>query len=251
MVAQTGIDNPLSRFDNPVLAAVMLTLWITALIVWSGEPRWDLSIANAWFDQLACATSAARDRFCAGFPAAQNPALMFIRKTLHPAPTWIGIGLLLWVIADWRTGYRLDFAPMRARIVLVATLIVWPLLMVNGVLKAHWGRPRPWQVDEFGGWLPFVEAGTITGHCASNCSFVSGEAAGGGWLALLFLLAPLKHRFVAALIFVPLGAFMAALRVAFGAHFASDAMLGFLGSIATFAIIATILEMRAPRGAKA
>jgi hypothetical protein len=68
-------------------------------------------------------------------------------------------------------------------------------LMTNLILKSHSGRPRPRQTDLFGGSLEFMPAGSFNGACERNCSFVSGEASGAGWLNLSSFLtsAPLSY----------------------------------------------------------
>jgi lipid A 4'-phosphatase len=60
---------------------------------------------------------------------------------------------------------------------LAICLAVGPGLVANVILKDHFGRPRPKQVLEFGGSKSFAPALIPSEQCASNCSFVSGEAA--------------------------------------------------------------------------
>ena len=57
-----------------------------------------------------------------------------------------------------------------------AVFIIGPGLLGNTLLKDHSGRPRPYQVREFGGSLDYVGPLAFNGTCARNCSFVSGEA---------------------------------------------------------------------------
>ena len=71
---------------------------------------------------------------------------------------------------------------MRGVILAVAAYLVSTILLVNGLLKAYSGRPRPVDATLFGGDLGFVPAGDFSGACMANCSFVSGEAAAAGWL---------------------------------------------------------------------
>ncbi|MEM9999754.1 MAG: phosphatase PAP2 family protein [Pseudomonadota bacterium] len=239
---QRKTHTPLYHLGNPFFAAGLFAAWFVSLGIWATNGTWDLAIARWFFDAELCGQTAREAGFCFGFPAATDPFLRFVRSTLQHAPKWIGVGLLSWVIADWIVGFRLKDPSFRARTALLATLIIWPLIIVNGILKAYWGRPRPWQTEDFGGPFPFVEAGTITDYCASNCSFVSGEASSAGWLALLFLLFPPRLRIPAAVVLSAIGLFMAGLRMAFGAHYASDVFLGFFGAIVTFAVVAAILE---------
>lgn len=160
-----------------------------------------------------------------GFPASQNPSLVALRalgKTLVIlASTILIASLALKLVRAARP------MPIRASQVwfLLASLALGPGLIVNGILKSFWGRPRPIQVDLFGGGAPFETAWTISGACQSNCSFVSGEAASAFWLLGLVLLAPPRYR-VALAIGIGLLAFALSLnRLAFGGHFLSDMLI--------------------------
>jgi membrane-associated phospholipid phosphatase len=120
--------------------------------------------------------------------------------------------------------------------------------VVNVLLKDHWGRPRPRATDLFGGVSPFVPAGEISHYCASNCSFVSGEAAGVFMLPLLALLALPSFRKPLFWLLTAFAALAALLRVAFGAHWLSDAMLGGLSTWVVFAVLAAWIERLAVAG---
>ena len=71
---------------------------------------------------------------------------------------------------------------------LLLALFLGPGLVVNELLKKHWGRARPVQVTEFGGQAQYTPPWQITDQCPRNCSFSSGHAALGfypmalGWL---------------------------------------------------------------------
>ncbi|MEN9895310.1 MAG: hypothetical protein RIR97_1162, partial [Pseudomonadota bacterium] len=57
---------------------------------------------------------------------------------------------------------------------LLASWVICTGLIVNLLLKAHSGRPRPVNTDLFGGTEMFMAAGSFGGSCQSNCSFISG-----------------------------------------------------------------------------
>lgn len=68
-------------------------------------------------------------------------------------------------------------------IFIMLCVIVGPGLIVNGILKDHWGRPRPRQIVEFGGPLPYapplLPAGTHgksfpCGHCSVGYLYAVG-----------------------------------------------------------------------------
>ena len=112
--------------------------------------------------------------------------------------------------------------PGRAVVFLVATLALAPGLVVNGIFKEHWGRPRPIDVTQFQGADAFVPWWDPRGACPANCSFVSGDASAAYWTLAPAALAPPAWRpfaFGAALTF---GTAVGALRTVFGGHFPSD-----------------------------
>jgi membrane-associated PAP2 superfamily phosphatase len=103
-------------------------------------------------------------------------------------------------------------------------VILGPGLMVNKVLKDHWGRPRPRQLVEFGGRLeyaqPFLPAGAHgksfpCGHCSVGYLYAI------GW----WLWRRRRPRLAAGSLVIGLvvGTLLGLGRMAAGAHFLSDA----------------------------
>lgn len=135
----------------------------------------------------------------------------------------------------------------RVPIFLLSTLIIGPGLIVNAILKDHWGRPRPVQIDAFGGDAPYVPVWRMSKHCASNCSFVSGEASTALWLlAFVFLAPPLLKRPLAAIL-LALAAALSFNRIAFGGHFLSDTVLSWLITLMVLLIAHRLLFVYAPQ----
>jgi membrane-associated PAP2 superfamily phosphatase len=134
----------------------------------------------------------------------------------------------------------------RAIVFLVATLALGPGLLVNVVLKDHWGRARPIDVTQFGGDQHFTPWWDPRGDCPGNCAFVSGDVSGAFWTIAPAALAPPQWRALAYAAALALGTGMGLLRVMTGAHFFSDA--AFAG-VFTFLIIwvAYALIYRWPR----
>jgi lipid A 4'-phosphatase len=114
--------------------------------------------------------------------------------------------------------------------------VLGPGLLVNGLLKAHWGRARPFQIAEFGGQASFTPPLELASQCTANCSFMSGEGAGAVALAIsiLFLLACLRMRLprrverAGVWLAVAIGLVGPALRVMAGRHFLSDTIFAAL-----------------------
>jgi hypothetical protein len=65
--------------------------------------------------------------------------------------------------------------------------LLGPILLVNGLLKEHWGRARPANVTPLGGTQEFTPALIPTDVCDSNCSFVSGEGSAAVALGIAML----------------------------------------------------------------
>jgi membrane-associated PAP2 superfamily phosphatase len=122
----------------------------------------------------------------------------------------------------------------RAILFLTATLALGPGLLVNGLLKDYWGRPRPIDVMQFGGNEHFVAWWDPRGDCPGNCSFVSGDVSGAFWTIAPAVLAPPPWRAIAVGAALTLGTGMALARMMAGAHFASDVIFA---GVFTFLII--------------
>jgi lipid A 4'-phosphatase len=159
----------------------------------------------------------------------------------HVVP-WISwaIALLVSVASAWlffmqRPLARLD---RKAVLFIVISTLLGPGLLANAVLKDHWGRARPTQVEAFGGNRHFTAAPLPAVECARNCSFVSGHAAlGFSLVAFAFLQPPGKARQRAIAAALGFGAFIGIVRIAQGGHFLSDVVWAGLLVFGTTAVI--------------
>ena len=113
-------------------------------------------------------------------------------------------------------------------------MILAPGLLINVLLKDHWGRPRPIDVAQFGGAEHYVRWWDPRGDCPGNCSFVSGDVSGAFWTLAPAALAPPQWRAIAYGAALALGTGMGVLRVMAGGHFISDVLFA---GIFTFLII--------------
>lgn len=174
----------------------------------------------------------------AGFPAARVEALRDFRNLA--ANFTVILPLVLVVALGLKLVYPSKpclFSP-RMSLYFISLFLIGPALIVNGVLKSLWGRPRPVNITEFGGMWPFQEAWVIGEHGLLNRSFTSGEAATIACLLPLALFVPREWRWqVAALIGVLVVA-TSLNRIAFGAHFLSDVTI----SIGLMLIVAAVLH---------
>ncbi len=112
----------------------------------------------------------------------------------------------------------------RVSLFLILVFALGPGLLVNGLLKALWARPRPRMLVEFGGVHDFMAWWDPTGTCIKNCSFVSGEASAAFAALALAALVPSPLRYTAIGTALLYGACVSFIRVAVGAHFLSDVL---------------------------
>ncbi len=146
---------------------------------------------------------------------------LFYRVGTYPAFALFGIGLLL--VAVGRTARRWQL--YRAGFFLVLLFIIGPGLIVNQGFKNHWGRPRPHQVERFGGLHAFVPVGSPGPLQQHNSSFPSGHAAVAFYLiGPAFLASPRRRGLATGLMIggLAFGGTMALVRVIQGGHFVSD-----------------------------
>lgn len=111
----------------------------------------------------------------------------------------------------------------------LTSLAVGPGLLVNGVFKDHWGRPRPNQTLDFGGtetYLPLL----VKGDFPDGHSFPSGHASVAFVFAVLWFIWRRRHpamAWTALLGSLLLGLTVGYARMAVGAHYLSDILWSF------------------------
>jgi len=109
-------------------------------------------------------------------------------------------------------------------------IVVGPVLVVNGIVKESWRRPRPRDIVEFGGSHPHRKVLEFGNRDYRGKSFPGGHASAGFVLVLFYFL--LKGRKppipLAALLFaVGWGTWISYVRIALGGHFFSDNLYAF------------------------
>jgi len=110
----------------------------------------------------------------------------------------------------------------RAVIFLLSTIFLTAIVLPDVVFKHHWGRPRPIATVEFNGSQQFEPWWDPRGADPRSTSFFSGEAATAFWTYAPAALAPAPFRPLAYLAATIFGLTTGILRMAFGAHYASD-----------------------------
>jgi len=122
--------------------------------------------------------------------------------------------------------WRFRFEKFRKiALLFLLTIAIGPGLIVHGVFKEHWGRPRPHDIVEFGG--TFAHQELLQPSSGRGKSFPSGHASLGFMLLVPYFFLR-KTRRKTALSFLALGLCFGTLRgigrMAQGAHFASDVL---------------------------
>ena len=198
------------------LALICLAAAATALVSLLA-PDMDLAVANWFFDPVTHR-----------FPATSQPALIFLRDlgSVVVIVCLAAVAAAIWL--KLMRPLRPLLIPGRAILFLVITLALGPGLLANGILKAHWGRPRPVEITQFGGKEHYVPWWSNGGTCQRNCSFVSGESATAAWTFAPAVLVPMPWRPAALGAAVVFTVTISVLRMAFGGHFLTDVVFGAL-----------------------
>jgi membrane-associated PAP2 superfamily phosphatase len=192
----------------------------------------DLRINRLFFDADA-----------GSFPGLNSP-LWLILYHYGPIPG-LALGIsatTMFVVSFMWTRCR----PFRERSALVAlSLALGPGLLVNGLLKPLWDRPRPCELAEFGGSEEFVPVLSlvVSGEIISK-SFPCGHASMGFYLlAPIFVLSRQSRRWSMTFLALglSLGIAMGLGRVAQGRHYPSDvlwsgAIVYFTGLVLTYVL---------------
>ena len=164
------------------------------------DPQLDLDLAALGFDP-------ARHLFVVN----AQPWVQHTRTAARILIALLALPAFLAIVLKLIWPHRPMLIEARAALFLIATLALGPGILTNLVLKDHWGRSRPIDVQQFGGDYRFEPWWNPRGDCPNNCSFVAGEPSGAFWTLAPAALAPPPMQAVAygaALAFgVALGAF--------------------------------------------
>ncbi|MBC2836948.1 phosphatase PAP2 family protein [Paragemmobacter straminiformis] len=222
---------------NPLRVALLAILAMLPFVIF---PRLDLAVSDLFFAK--------------GWM--DSPASEGIRFALWRLS---GVVLLaafvLWLLALVRKRAILR-GPARLWGLIVLTYALGPGLLVDTLLKRHWGRARPADVAEFGGSLTYSPPWWPSDQCLSNCSFVSGEVSGATATAIALLLvlglwrdrlSPLALR-VLAVLAAALPLVTALQRLSTGRHFLSDTLFAMLFTLLLASLLHRALIRRKPLG---
>lgn len=199
---------------RPFVAGLGVLALVSLLFL--GIPRIDLTISGLFYDP---ATGFLHERF-------------EVVQTIREAGRLVEMLFAAAVIAPLAIKLLLPARPLllrpRAILFVFASYLVGVGLIVNIILKEHWGRARPREVLEFGGEAAFSPVWWISDQCESNCSFVSGEGAASFWLVALAFIVSQRWRAVTAIATLAFAALVSFTRIAMGGHFLSDVLIAWL-----------------------
>lgn len=214
-----------------------LVIGAAVAILFTVFPAWDLAITAPFWDRAHRA-----------FPLAAAPWAQSARALGNYIPWLLAAPAFAALVLKFLLPRRRMILPARAAVLLALTMALGPGLVVNGILKAHWGRPRPVHTEEFGGADAFKAWYQTDGACPANCSFISGEGALGFWLvAPASLLPPGPVRAVALVGALVFGAAAGGLRLTFGGHYFTDVV--FSGVVVIVIVALTRFWLYDRRGA--
>ena len=179
----------------------------TAVIAANG---WDLQLASLFYSPVE------------GWKYGKDQPWKFLYEHGPKIPVAAAVAAAAVFVAGLR---KRSFARWRkASIFTVLLLVIGPGLIVNPILKDHWGRPRPRQVEQFGGKMPFHEVWQ-PGRAGKGKSFPCGHASGAFFFVAPYFILRRRHPRRALLFLfggLGFGTLMGAARIIQGGHFLSD-----------------------------
>jgi membrane-associated PAP2 superfamily phosphatase len=160
----------------------------------------------------------------AAWPVQKLPFVQFCYKAAPILTMLVALPALFIVLFG---GWMVRLKPWRAHAaVVVLTVVLGPGLLVNGIFKEFWDRPRPVQTQDFGGEYPYAPP-LMVGEAAGGKSFPCGHCSAGFALAALWLLWRKRRPRLASAaltLAVVLGGAMGFSRIAAGGHYLSDVL---------------------------
>lgn len=214
------------KSSDPRSSSTYRRLWLPDLVVVAV-----LSVATValfWATDLDIVS--ARMFYHPGHPDGPWPdGKWFLWSALYHSAPWLTALLVFLALAALVTGIvRKNSKLMLFRgLLILLAVTLGPGLIVNGILKRYWGRPRPRQVRELGGSEkhvpPFMIGETGTGH-----SLPCGHCSVGYVYCVFWFIWRRRRPKLAALslcLSILLGTLMGIARLAAGGHFPSDIIL--------------------------
>ena len=205
------------------------SLCLAVALVLALAPSLDVAASSLFFDG-------------ARFPLSGVPLAEILRESVWS----LAVALFLACAVTWALSFADSAIARREWGWGALVFLLGPGLLVNGVLKEFWGRARPRDAAPFGGEAAFTPWWRPASECASNCSFVSGEASAAAAVAavLWVWLSPHLPRAPLAAALLALAATTGLLRIAKGAHYLSDVLMAWALTAALALMLRAALGLR-------
>jgi lipid A 4'-phosphatase len=237
VLPDAGVAVPTSS-DRLIRSWLLAT--VLALAVFAAAPGLDLVVTRQFFSGGA-------------FLVTEHGTGEWLRQLLWTLSIAMMLVAAVGIVIAHATGRRALWVPGRVWVFVLLLYSIGPGLIVNGLLKAHWGRARPTAIVEFGGSKAFTAPLWPADQCARNCSFVGGEASTAMALAISICVIALwlqdrpgatvlRRVFAVAVAVAVTGGL---LRLAAGRHFLSDTVFSML-IVAGVALALDRLVLRRP-----
>ncbi len=198
---------------RPVLAAFLVLAFVS--LAFLALPQLDLAVSRLFYDPGH------------GFPDGSRTV-----EAVRRAGRWLEWALAVGVLVPLALKLAFPDARLlikpRETLFVLASFALGPGLIVNGILKAFWGRARPRKLLEFGGDAVYSPVWWISDQCQRNCSFVSGEGAAAFWLLAIVFLVPKEWKRPVGALTLAVVAAVSLARIAAGGHFVSDVLIAWL-----------------------
>lgn len=154
-----------------------------------------------------------------GFPLNDNPVVHWVYVIFRYMPHFLVPALLILVMLPW---LKKSLLPSRKYTgFLLVVLLIGPGIIVHPILKDNWDRPRPRDVQQFGGEREFIPAFIMSNQPGNNQSFASGHGAMGFFFMAFAWVFRKRRYFVMGLV---IGALVSMGRIVQGGHFLSDVL---------------------------
>jgi lipid A 4'-phosphatase len=132
------------------------------------------------------------------------------------------IGVLVFVRKSTMQHHRLRLYAMY----MLLLVVLGPGLLINGVFKGYWGRPRPSETLQLGGTQAYLPP-LMMGQSQMYKSFPAGHATTGFMFMGFFFILRRRHKLLARLallLTIMFGLLMGTGRIVAGGHFLSDVL---------------------------
>lgn len=203
------------------LAALLFLMAATTAVFWLTDL--DFQVANLFYHPGHAVDD---------WPFRHFGIIRFLYDYAFPFTVVSGLVALIVYIAGHFHSFTRRFRRRALFVLLVIAL--GPGVVVNLVVKDHWGRPRPVHIQQFGGEYSYVPPAKF-GHTPDK-SFVCGHCSVGYAFFVLYFLSQ-NHKVLYFLLTLSLAWMMGFTRMTAGGHFLSDVLWsGYLVFLVAYAL---------------